>query len=64
MSAKVNNNYRELRARLIEKGNTLSSWARAHGYPLTTVYGAARGQRSGVKAIRIRKQLEQLAFKS
>lgn len=62
MSAKVKRNYRDLRARLIEKGTTLSGWAREYGYPLTTVYGAARGERSGVKATHIRKQLEALAF--
>jgi hypothetical protein len=52
--------YRELKATLISRGYTLRSWALAHGYKPTTVYGAASGVRAGIKSIRIRKQLEAL----
>jgi hypothetical protein len=62
MPPKVNNNYQNLRAALIAKGTNLSRWARSQKLPPTTVYLAARGLRSGIKATRIRKQLEIAAY--
>lgn len=62
MPAKVNRNYQHLRAALIGKGDNLSVWARRRGYPLTTVYLAARGERSGIKATRIKRELEDYAY--
>jgi hypothetical protein len=59
MPRNVNLNYSLLRARMIGHGTTLSRWARKKGYPITTVYGAARGERAGIQATRIRRQLEQ-----
>jgi hypothetical protein len=59
MTRNVNLNYSMLRARIVSHGTTLSRWARKKGYPATTVYGAAKGERSGIKAVRIRRQLEQ-----
>jgi len=61
MSQKANKNYVVLRNSLLEQGFTLRSWALKHKLPVTTVYGAARGERHGIKAVRIRKQLEALA---
>jgi gp16 family phage-associated protein len=50
-------NYQRLRSKLIARGFTLRSWALKNGFPPNTVYGAARGQRSGVKATLIRNRL-------
>lgn len=61
MPKKVNRNYQQLRARLIHKGTNLSRWAKSHGYPSTTVYLAARGERGGVRAVHIKKELEEYA---
>lgn len=62
MSNKGNNksapqNYDELRAALILRGWTLRAWALAHKKAPSTVYGAARKDRAGVAAVRIRRQL-------
>jgi hypothetical protein len=51
-------NYIKIRNGLLENGFTLRAWAMKHGLPYTTVHGAARGDRDGVKARRIRRQLE------
>ncbi len=58
MSARVNTKYHGMRAELIARGSSLAAWARRNKYPLMTVYGAARGERSGKKAKQIRKELE------
>lgn len=55
-------NYDQLRAALIRRGYSLRSWAATAGYPVTTVYGAARGERSGIKAVKIRTELEEFAY--
>lgn len=56
--------YAALRAALIGQGTNLARWARKNRYPLTTVYLAARGLRSGIRATAIRKHLEQTAYES
>lgn len=53
--------YRRLRASLIHRGYTLRSFALRHGYSISTVTMAARGERNGVVASRIRRHLEELA---
>lgn len=59
--AKASPAYKALRARLIEKGMTLRSFAAAHGLPYPTVYCAARGTRAGIKSVQIRRRLEEVA---
>jgi len=53
--------YRSLRARLLHHGLNLKSFARMHSYAYTTVHSAARGLRGGVKSVKIRKHLEEVA---
>ncbi len=62
MARKSNLKYRKLRSKLIEKGITLQGWAASKGLPQTTVYGAASGERNGIKSTAIRLQLEELAY--
>lgn len=50
--------YNQIKSRLIERGVTLRSWALQHHFPVGSVYNAAKGLRRGVRATRIRKQLE------
>jgi hypothetical protein len=50
--------YNRLRAGLIRRGHTIASWARLTGYRVSSVYDAAKGNRAGVKSVRIQKQLE------
>jgi gp16 family phage-associated protein len=59
---KASPTYRMLRAALIEAGFTVSSWARANGYPPTTVFDAAKGTRAGVETMRIRRKLKELVY--
>lgn len=61
MADAVNNKYRRLRSQLISKGTNLRRWAQENNFPITTVYGAARGQRAGIEAIKIKKLLEAYA---
>lgn len=49
-----------MRAALIHRGFTLRSFALANGYSVPTVYMAARGERAGVIAIKIRNHLEEI----
>ncbi len=58
----ANRKYTELRSCLMIKGYTLCSWAREKKYPVTTVYSAAQGKRRGVKATRIIRELEGVAY--
>ena len=58
MSQKVNIKYRDLRGRMLHQGTNPLRWAKDNGYPQSTVYDAAKGKRSGIKAIKIRKELE------
>jgi hypothetical protein len=51
--------YHALRARLIERGTNLWRWAELRGYPYTTVVGAARGDRAGIKSVKILRELEE-----
>lgn len=53
--------YETLRARLIERGQTLRGFALKHGYSAQTVYDAAKHRRNGVKSKQIQRQLEALA---
>lgn len=55
---KLPDDYTLIRVGLINRGFTLASWARTKGYPVPTVYDAARGKRRGIKSTRIRKQLQ------
>jgi hypothetical protein len=57
----ANTNYIKIRNGLLNAGFTLRSWALEQSLPYTTVYGAARGERDGVKARRIRKKLQRFA---
>jgi hypothetical protein len=51
--------YNELRSALIARGMYLTTWAKARGYPYTTVVCAAKGERHGIKAVKIRRELEE-----
>lgn len=53
--------YRRIRGALIAQGITLRQWARSRGYAPSTVYMAAQGQRAGVVATRIQRELEEAA---
>jgi len=57
MSKEVKLNYPALRRALINRGVTLASWARKHGYRPSTVYDSAKGFRNGILATRIRAEL-------
>jgi hypothetical protein len=62
MAPKVNKEeYAALKSKLIRKGTNINRWAAQHGYPFTTVYDAAKGVRAGIKAIKIKRQLEAFA---
>lgn len=50
--------YRKTRAALIRRGFTFRSWAQAQGVPYTTIIGAARRERAGVKAIAALQRLQ------
>ena len=58
MSKNANKKYQRLKEGLIQRGTNVVRWAAANGYPVTTVYGAARGLRAGIKAVKIRRALE------
>lgn len=58
MRRDANKKYLDIRKSLLGLGYTIRSWALENGHPVTTVYGAARGERGGVKSTRILKQLE------
>lgn len=58
MKANASSNYRKTRAALVRRGFTIRSWARAHSFPVTTVYGALRGERAGIKAVAVQQQLQ------
>lgn len=49
--------YQAIRSALITRGMTLRKWALKNDYPVTTVYGAAKGERFGVAATEIRNKL-------
>lgn len=51
--------YRDLRARLYRRGMTLRQFALKHALPPRSVYGAARGERAGVKSLLILKKIEE-----
>lgn len=59
-SHQVKCKYRAIRVALMGHGLTLRSWAAANGYPASTVYDAARGERHGRTSQRIREQLSAL----
>jgi len=50
-------NPRELKAGVMLRGDTLSSWAKRHGFPLSTVSMAIHGKRTGPAARRIIEKL-------
>lgn len=54
--------YPDIRARLIQRGYTLRSFALAFGYSIPTTYCAARGTRAGVQTTRIRNHLLKFAY--
>lgn len=60
MKPKVNKHYQRLRARLIERGTNLRRFAIENGYPLMTVYSAARGDRRGIRSMQVRQQLKDI----
>lgn len=49
--------YPRLRSLLIARGTNLKRWATDHGFPVGSVYHAARGTRAGVQTIKIRNRL-------
>lgn len=49
---------------MILKGFTLRSWALKKKYPVTTVYASARGERAGIIAVKISRELEEFAYGS
>ncbi len=57
MSKNAISNFTEIKAALIRVGSNLAAWSRDHGYPVTTVYQAASGTRSGKKSLKIRAKL-------
>lgn len=59
MSRPATDKYQRVRGALLFKGLSLRAWARGRGYNPSTVYMAARGERSGVKAARIMRDLEE-----
>lgn len=61
MSRKANKKYIEIRKGLISQGTNLRKWALTHGHPVSTVYSAARGERAGIEAMKIVRELEALA---
>lgn len=62
MNEKAKKNWRRLRAALIKRGINPRSWANQKGYPVSTVYAAGKGLRSGVETTRIRTELEEAAY--
>ncbi len=59
MTAEVKPNYPAIRRALIERGFSVRSWALSKGHSPSTVYDAAKGNRNGVVATRIRRQLQE-----
>lgn len=57
MSRKTNKKYRDLRIALYKRGMSIRQFAMANELPLRTVYGAARGERCGVKSVLILKKI-------
>lgn len=55
--SKQKNEYTRTRAALIHAGHTLRSWARSHGFPVSSVYSAVQRRRHGPKAHAIRRSL-------
>lgn len=53
--------YTQLRIRLLQHGHSLRSFAILHGYPVGTVYSAARGLRAGKTTLPIKRHLERFA---
>lgn len=62
MNIRVNKKYRAMRGGVLLAGfDSLAHWAKSKGFPVTTVYSAASGQRpNGKKSATIVKQLEEL----
>ena len=58
MTHRSNLKYRSILIQLIQRGCTLRGWAMSNGYPISTVYASAKGARSGVRSIQIRRELE------
>jgi len=52
-------NYHQLRSALLQRGTNLRRWAVRSGYPVGSVYLAAKGLRHGVQAHAIRRALSQ-----
>lgn len=59
MTQKSKKKYFALRARLLRRGHDVSSWAKAHNYPVTSVYSALSGQRNGRKSQQIRTKVHE-----
>jgi len=58
MTSSRKRKYTQIRMGLLRKGLTLRQWAINKGYPLMTVYNAAKGERSGPNSRIIQRQLE------
>jgi hypothetical protein len=53
--------YSNLRGKLLLKGTNIKRWAELNCLPVSTVYGAAKGERFGIKAANILKKLKAYA---
>lgn len=58
----ANQSYKRLKRKLLERGWNLRQFAIRNGYKVATVYDAARGSREGVLSVKIRRELEELAY--
>lgn len=58
-SKKKANPYKSIRIGLIEKGTNFWRWAAQKEYPYTTVISAAKGERSGIVSVKIKRELEE-----
>ena len=49
---------KKTRAMLIERGTTLTRWAREQGYSVKTAHKAVRGERNGPKSYALLQELK------
>jgi hypothetical protein len=59
MERKSNKKYKKTRASVIIRGETLHSFALKNRIPIGSIYNALNGARNGIKAVKIRKKVEE-----
>lgn len=59
MAGKAKSSYHQIRARLLQRGSNVRQFAMAHNIPVTTAYGAIRGDRRGIRAHNVLRKLEE-----